>query len=74
MSLGRLGIAKMHDALRWCETAMAICGDTATVIKDLKVKGSSIPLGQGTIIRNIGLVENDAEDIGGNSEKIKVWY
>jgi protein PhnA len=46
-------------------------GDTVTVIKDLKVKGSSIPLKQGTVIRNIRLVEGDAEHIEGNSEKIK---
>ncbi len=46
-------------------------GDTVTVIKDLKVKGSSIPLKQGTVIRNIRLVEGDAEHIEGNSDKIK---
>jgi len=48
-----------------------VAGDTITVIKDLKVKGSSIPLKQGTVIRNIRLVEDDAEHIEGNSEKIK---
>src|SRR5690606_851665 len=37
-----------------------VAGDTVTVIKDLKVKGSSIPLKQGTVIRNIRLVEDDA--------------
>ncbi len=41
------------------------------MIKDLKVKGSSIPLKQGTVIRNIRLVEDDAEHIEGNSDKIK---
>nr|WP_312964935.1 zinc ribbon domain-containing protein YjdM [Stenotrophomonas indicatrix] len=46
-------------------------GDTVTVIKDLKVKGSSIPLKQGTVIRNIRLVEDDAEHIEGSSDKIK---
>ncbi len=46
-------------------------GDTVTVIKDLKVKGSSIPLKQGTVIRNIRLVADDAENIEGNSDKIK---
>ena len=46
-------------------------GDTVTVIKDLKVKGSSIPLKQGTVIKNIRLVDGDAEHIEGNSEKIK---
>ena len=46
-------------------------GDTVVVIKDLKVKGSSIPLKQGTVIRNIRLVEDDAEHIEGHSDKIK---
>lgn len=46
-------------------------GDTVVVIKDLKVKGSSIPLKQGTVIKGIRLVEDDAEHIEGNSDKIK---
>lgn len=46
-------------------------GDTVIVIKDLKVKGSSIPLKQGSVIRNIRLVEGDDEHIEGNSDKIK---
>lgn len=46
-------------------------GDTVVVIKDLKVKGSSIPLKQGTVIKNIRLVEGDEEHIEGNSDKIK---
>jgi protein PhnA len=46
-------------------------GDSVVVIKDLKVKGSSIPLKQGTLIRNIRLVEDDPEHIEGNSERIK---
>lgn len=46
-------------------------GDTVTVIKDLKVKGSSIPLKQGTVIRNIRLVEGDSEHIEGSSDKIR---
>lgn len=46
-------------------------GDTVTVVKDLKVKGSSIPLKQGTLIRNIRLVEGDDEHIEGSSDKIK---
>lgn len=46
-------------------------GDTVLVIKDLKVKGSSIPLKQGTVIRNIRLVDGDAEHIEGSSDKIK---
>jgi protein PhnA len=46
-------------------------GDNVVVIKDLKVRGSSIPLKQGTMIRGIRLVEDDPEHIEGNSDKIK---
>jgi protein PhnA len=46
-------------------------GDTVVVIKDLKVKGSSIPLKQGTVIKNIRLVDDDPEHIEGSSDKIK---
>ena len=46
-------------------------GDTVVVIKDLKVKGWSIPLKQGTVIKNIRLVDDDVEHIEGNSDKIK---
>lgn len=34
-------------------------GDTVTIIKDLKVKGSSTPLKQGTKVKNIRLVDGD---------------
>lgn len=34
-------------------------GDTVTVIKDLKVKGSSSPLKSGTKVKNIRLVDSD---------------
>ena len=46
-------------------------GDTVTVIKDLKVKGASIPLKRGSVIKNIRLVEDDDEHVEGNSDKIK---
>lgn len=46
-------------------------GDTVVVVKDLKVKGSSIPLKQGTVIKHIRLVDGDAEHIEGHSDKIK---
>lgn len=46
-------------------------GDTVVVIKDLKVKGSSIPLKQGTIVKNIRLIDEDDQHIEGNSDKIK---
>jgi len=36
-------------------------GDTVTVIKDLKVKGSSINLKRGTAMKNIKLTSKDGE-------------
>lgn len=44
-----------------CATASAISadGDTVTVIKDLKVKGSSLVVKVGTKVRGIRLVEGD---------------
>lgn len=46
-------------------------GDTVVVIKDLKVRGASIPLKQGTVIRNIRLVDGDAEHVEGHSDRIR---
>jgi len=57
--------------VRDCNGNVLVAGDTVTVIKDLKVKGASIPLKQGTVIRGIRLVEDDAEHIEGHSDKIK---
>ena len=54
-----------------CNGQVLANGDTVVVIKDLKVKGSSIPLKQGTVIKNIRLVDGDAENIEGHSDKIK---
>lgn len=34
-------------------------GDSVTIIKDLKVKGASSPLKQGTKVKNIRLVQGD---------------
>lgn len=34
-------------------------GDSVTIIKDLKVKGASAPLKQGTKVKNIRLVDED---------------
>ncbi len=34
-------------------------GDTVTVIKDLKVKGASNPIKQGTKVKNIRLIDED---------------
>ena len=45
-------------------------GDSVTVIKDLKVKGSSTVLKRGTMIRNIHLTDN-ADEIEGRTDKVK---
>jgi len=45
-------------------------GDSVTLIKDLKVKGSSVTLKRGTRIKNIRLT-NDPAEIECNAEKVK---
>jgi protein PhnA len=45
-------------------------GDSVTLIKDLKLKGSSIVLKRGTVIRGIHLTDN-ADEIEGRTDKVK---
>ncbi len=45
-------------------------GDSVTTIKDLKVKGTSITLKRGTMVKNIRLTD-DEEEIECNVEKVK---
>lgn len=45
-------------------------GDSVMVIKDLKVKGSSVTLKRGTVIKNIRLTD-DVEEIECNADKVK---
>jgi len=45
-------------------------GDSVHVIKDLKVKGTSVTLKRGTLIKNIRLTD-DEEEIECNSDKVK---
>jgi protein PhnA len=45
-------------------------GDSVSVIKDLKVKGSSTVLKRGTMIRNIHLTDNE-DEIEGRTDKVK---
>jgi protein PhnA len=45
-------------------------GDTVTLIKDLKLKGSSTVLKRGTVIKNIRLTDN-ADEIEGRTDKVK---
>ena len=45
-------------------------GDSVTVIKDLKVKGTSVTLKRGTLIKNIRLTD-DEDEIECNADKVK---
>lgn len=45
-------------------------GDSVTLIKDLKVKGTSVNLKRGTMIKNIRLKLNE-EEIECNADKVK---
>ncbi|MHB8920012.1 MAG: alkylphosphonate utilization protein [Halothiobacillus sp.] len=45
-------------------------GDSVQVIKDLKVKGTSVTLKRGTLIKNIRLTDDD-ELIECNADKVK---
>ena len=45
-------------------------GDSVTLIKDLKVKGTSVTLKRGTLVKNIRLTD-DEDLIEGNVEKVK---
>ncbi len=50
--------------------ALLADGDSVTVIKDLKVKGTSVTLKRGTLCRNIRLTD-DIELIECNVDKVK---
>lgn len=43
-------------------------GDTVTVIKDLKVRGTSAVIKRGTVVKNIRLTDDD-EEVEGKVEK-----
>ncbi len=45
-------------------------GDSVQLIKDLKVKGTSVTLKRGTVIKNIRLTD-DEEEIECNADKVK---
>lgn len=45
-------------------------GDTVQIIKDLKVKGTSVTLKRGTVIKNIRLT-SDEDEIECNADKVK---
>jgi len=50
--------------------AVLTSGDSVTLTKDLKVKGSSVTLKRGTLIKNIRLTDDPAE-IECNADKVK---
>jgi protein PhnA len=68
---GAAAAADVAAVVRDCNGTPLANGDTVVVIKDLKVKGSSTGLKQGTLIRDIRLVEDDVEHVEGNVEKIR---
>ena len=45
-------------------------GDSVQLIKELKVKGTSVTLKRGTVVKNIQLTANK-EEIEGRAEKVK---
>lgn len=45
-------------------------GDNVTVIKDLKVKGTSVTIKRGTMVRGIHLTDNE-EEVECRVEKVK---
>lgn len=45
-------------------------GDSVTLIKDLKVKGTSVTLKRGTLVKNIRLTD-DAEEVECNADTVK---
>ena len=45
-------------------------GDSVHLIKDLKVKGTSVTLKRGTVVKNIRLTA-DEEEIEGRAENVK---
>jgi protein PhnA len=56
--------------VRDCNGAKLTDGDSVTLIKDLKVKGSNVTLKRGTLIKGIRLTA-DEEEIEGKSDKVK---
>jgi protein PhnA len=46
-------------------------GDNVTLIKDLKVRGSSSTLKRGTVVKNIKLTE-DADEVEGRIDRVQM--
>jgi protein PhnA len=62
--------ARMSETVRDSNGAELKDGDSVTLIKDLKVKGTSVVLKRGTLIKNIRLTSDPAE-VECRAEKIK---
>jgi protein PhnA len=59
------------DIARDCNGNTLADGDSVTLIKDLKVKGSGgVTLKRGTLVKNIRLT-NDADEIEANVAKVR---
>ncbi len=67
--MGAGGRGPSDGALRVHDSNGNVLDDGDTVV--LKVKGSSIPLKQGTVMKNIRLADGDAQCVEGHSDKIK---
>ncbi len=71
----RIRVARKHRGrvemtVRDANGAELADGDNVTLIKDLKVKGSSITLKRGALVKNIRLTDNE-DEIECRSDKIK---
>ena len=60
----------MTDDVRDSNGTILKDGDSVTLIKDLKVKGTSVTLKRGTLVKNIRLTD-DPDEIECNAEKVK---
>lgn len=60
----------MPDPVRDSNGTILNEGDSVTLIKDLKVKGTSTTLKRGTLVRNIRLTD-DPDLIECNADKVK---
>ena len=60
----------MSDDTRDSNGTILNDGDSVTLIKDLKVKGTSVTLKRGTLVKNIRLT-GDVEEIECNADKVK---
>lgn len=70
-------VAEVDDVARDSNGAELFDGDAVTVIKDLKVKGSSMVIKRGTKVRSIRLTENPEEvdcKIDGSSIVLKTCF